>query len=109
MEAVDSCLGSLEGLLVRNQVSGLSEHHHAMLDGRNRVSEPRFARVKHRAGCTDSELADGDPRGEGPNVYSVSFRRHPRAMIVESGRSVGIRLSKSAGLEVERIGMGRSG
>ena len=44
-EAVDPGLDSLEGLLVRNRVGGPSEHHQAMLDERNEVSESRFARV----------------------------------------------------------------
>jgi len=76
-----------EDLFVRNRVCGPSEHHRAMLDERNETLEPGFACVKHRVGCTDS---NGDPRGEGPDVYSVSFRRHSRAMVVDSGQSVGI-------------------
>lgn len=57
-----------------------------MLDERNEVSESKIRSCQHRAGCTDSNLADGDPGGEGPDMNCVSFLRHPFVAIVDPGQ-----------------------
>ena len=44
-EAVNPGLDSLEGLLVRNRFGGPGEHHQAMLDERDEVSEQKYVRV----------------------------------------------------------------
>ena len=44
-ETVDPGLDGLEGLLVRNRVGGPGEHHQAMLDERDEVSEQKYVRV----------------------------------------------------------------
>lgn len=82
-EAVDPGLDSLEGLFIRDRVGGPSEPHQAMLDKSETEHQSQDSPgIKHQVGCTDSKLADDGPRVEGSDMYSVSFRRHPRGEMV---------------------------